>query len=113
MVSNIDLNPASGKNDQVHVFTVVRLHSFSGAGPDFKNGLFGHDDGRWDKFVCFKPDKIMIISGVSGADNVEVTSSDWKTKANASELNKWNCLSFHWDVPAGNNKSSCWVNGKK
>ena len=42
-----------------------------------------------------------------------MTSSDWQLEADASVLNKWICLSVHWDVPAGAGKSSCWMNGKK
>ena len=114
MISNIDLNPASGAKDIVHVFILYRLHSHNGTNPDFRNGLFGHDNGGWDKFVVFDPknSNAMRISGVLGADTVDLTSSDWQTKVDASVLNKWICLSVHWDVPGGTNGSSCWVNGK-
>ena len=54
----------------------------------------------------------LVISGTKN-QKIEVGGNDWQTKANASDLNKWCCLSIHWDVPAGANKSSCWVNGKK
>ena len=114
MISNIDLNPASGADDIVHVFILFRLKSHSGPDSHFRNGLFGHDNQGWDKFVAYKPTtNNLIISGVHGTNNVEVTSSDWQAKADASVLNKWHCLSVHWDVPAGAGKSSCWVNGKK
>ena len=115
MISSIDLNPASGANDIVHVFMLYRLHSHNGSNAHFRNGLFGHDNGGWDKFVVFDPtnSNAMRISGVQGASTVDLTSSDWQTKADASVLNKWICLSVHWDVPAGAAKSSCWVNGKK
>ena len=53
-----------------------------------------------------------MIAGTQN-DKIDVGGNDWKTKANASELNKWCCLSIHWDVPAGAGHSSCWVNGKK
>ena len=111
MISNIDLNPASGADDIVHVFILFRLKSHSGPDSHFRNGLFGHDNQG--KFIAYKPTNNLLISGVHGTNNVEVTSSDWQTKADASVLNKWHCLSVHWDVPAGANKSSCWVNGKK
>ena len=119
MISNINLNPPSGGQDLVHVVILFKL-KFRGAG-NFRNGLFGHDNGGWDKFVAFTPNtNNLIISGTNkdgseynGGFNVQVTASDWQTKADASELNKWCCMSIHWDVPAGNGKSSCWVNGKK
>ena len=114
MISNIDLNPASGQDDIIHVFILFRLKSHSGPDPYFRNGLFGHDNQGWDKFIAYKPTtNNLVISGVHGVNNVEVTSSDWQTKADASVLNKWICLSTHWDVPAEAGKSSCWVNGKK
>ena len=114
MISNIDLNPASGAKDIVYVFILYRIHRLNGSNAYFQNGLFGHDNGGWDKFVVCKPtSNNLLISGIQGADNIEVTSSDWQTKADASVLNKWICLSVHWDVPAGANESSCWVNGKR
>ena len=115
MLSSIDLNPATGANDIVHVFILFRLTTHAGSNANFRNGLFGHDNGGWDKFVSFNPlsSNSLIISGTTNQKRVEVGGNDWKTKANASELNKWCCLSIHWDVPAGAKKSSCWVNGKK
>ena len=114
MLSNINLNPASGGNDIVHVFILFGLKTHAGSDPNFRNGLFGHDNGGWDKFVVFNPrnSNSMVISGTTN-NKIEVIGSDWQTNANASELNKWCCLSVHWDVPAGAKKSSCWVNGKK
>ena len=114
MVSNIDLNPAAGADDIVHVFILFRLKTHAGSNANFRNGLFGHDNGGWDKFVCFNPlnSNNLVISGTKN-QKIEVGFNDWKTKANATALTKWCCMSIHWDVPAGANKSSCWVNGKK
>ena len=113
MLSNINLNPASGGNDIVHVFILFRLKTHAGSNQNFRNGLFGHDNGGWDKFVSFNPNNNnLIISGTTN-QKIEVGGSDWKTKANATELNKWHRMSIHWDVPAGVKKSSSWVNGKK
>ena len=121
MLSNIDLNPPSGGQDLVHVFILFRLSTHAGSNANFRNGLFGHDNGGWDKFVSFAANtNNLIIAGTqkdgsesNGGFNIQVTSSHWLAKANASELNKWCCLSVHWDVPAGAGNSSCWVNGKK
>ena len=111
----INLNPPTGGQDIVHVFILFRLATHAGSNANFRNGLFGHDNGGWDKFVAYDPlsSNSLLISGTTNQRTVQVTGSDWKTKANASELNKWCCLSIHWDVPAGAKKSSCWVNGKK
>ena len=116
MVSSLDLNA-----DSVHIFILFRLKTNSGSDPNFSNGLFGHDNGGWDKFVCFVTGTSKLLIGGTTKDgsqynngyNTQVTSLDWKTKANASELNKWCCLSVHWDVSGGEKKSSCWVNTKK
>ena len=114
MLSNINLNPASGANDITHVLILFRLATHAGNNSHFRNGLFGHDNGGWDKFVAFNPKNSnnLIISGTQN-QKIEVGLIDWQSKANATELTKWCCLSIHWDVPAGAKKSSCWVNGKK
>ena len=44
---------------------------------------------------------------------MQVKAADWKSKANATALGIWICLSVHWDVPGGSGASSVWVNGKK
>ena len=44
---------------------------------------------------------------------MQVKPADWKSKANATALGIWICLSVHWDVPGGSGASSVWVNGKK
>ena len=112
MLSNINLNPASGGNDIVHVFILFQLATMAGSNNHFRNGLFGHDNGGWDKFVSFNQLGHLIISGTVG-QKITISGNDWQTNANASVTNKWHCMSIHWDVPAGAKKSSCWVNGKK
>ena len=119
MLSNIDLNPASGQADIVNVFIVYRLNS--NLGSHFRNGLFGHGNGGWDKFVTFSPNGELVVSGTTNdhivigqkAFNSKNAIAPYQSKANASELNKWVCLSIHWDVPGGNNASEVWCNGKK
>ena len=109
MISDIDLNPGSGQDDIVHVFMLYRFHFHSGPNAHSRNGLCGHDNGGWYKFVVFDPtnSNAMRISKVQGANTVDVTSSDWPFKADASVLNKWICLSVYWDVPGGATGSSC------
>ena len=119
MLSNINLNPASGQADIVNVFIVYRLNS--NLGSHFRNGLFGHGNGGWDKFVTFSPNGELVVSGTTNdhivigqkAFNGKNAIAPYQSKANASELNKWICLSIHWDVPGGNNASEVWCNGKK
>ena len=119
MLSNINLNPASGQADIVNVFIVYRLNS--NLGSHFRNGLFGHDNGGWDKFVTFSPNGELVVSGTTNghivigqkAFNGKNAIAPYQSKANAGELNKWICLSIHWDVPGGKNTSETWCNGKK
>ena len=120
MLSNIDLNVAAGEQDIVNVFIVYKLLSFTGTYWT-RNGLFGHDNGSFDKFVSFGPSGDLIVAGatndhiVIGVNQVngKNPTANYQTNANAGALNNWICLSIHWNVPAGANKSSVWCNGKK
>ena len=66
MISNSNINPVSGKKDIINVFIVYKLNSLSGA-QWFKSGLFGNDNGGYDKFICFAnpTTRELIISGDS------------------------------------------------
>ena len=120
MLSDLDLNPGSGQDDIVDVFIVYRLNSYTGR-YFIRNGLFGHDNGGFDKFVAFSPNGELAVSGTTNqhivigpkAFNGKNAIAPYQSKANAGELNKWICLSIHWDVPGGNNASEVWCNGKK
>ena len=120
MLSNINLNPGSGQADIVNVFIVYRLSSYTGSYA-VRNGLFGHENGGYDKFIAFSPTGHLLVSGTtdqhivigSSSFNNKNATASYQSKANAGELNKWICLSIHWDVPGGNNASETWCNGKK
>ena len=66
----------------------------------------------------------MVISGDSsnfficiGSNNANHKGpiAPYQSKANAGALNKWVCLSIHWDMytTPNNNESSVYCNGKK
>ena len=120
MLSNINLNPGSGQADIVNVFIVYRLSSYTGSYA-VRNRLFGHDNGGYDKFIAFSPTGHLLVSGTTNQHivigpssfNSKNATAPYQSKANAGELNKWICLSIHWDVPGGNNASETWCNGKK
>ena len=120
LISNINLNPGVGEQDIVNVFIVYKLTSFTGTYWT-RNGLFGHDNSGFDKFVSFGPSGDLVVAGatndhiVIGLNTVngKTPITTYQTNANAGELNKWCCLSIHWNVPGGTNKSSVWCNGKK
>ena len=127
MLSQIDLNPGNNQQDIVNIFIVYKLNSRSTTNYWVNNGLFGHDNAGFDKFVCFgkngtNGEESLMIAGINGADVIvigphEISGynpiSDYKTNANAGELNKGICLSIHWDVPGGSNKSSAWCNNQQ
>ena len=83
--------------------------------------MFGHDNAGYDKFASFGPFGDLVVAGttnnniVIGPNSVNGVSpiANYLTKANAGELNKWCCLSIHWNISAEANKSSAWCNGKK
>ena len=115
MISDIDLNAPTGTIDIVHVFvftTFILTTEVIHISEMVCSDMTTEDEIR---FLVFDPtnSNALRISGVFAADTVDVTSSDWQTKVDASAVAKWICLSVHWDVPKGTNKSSCWVNGKK
>ena len=109
MISQIDLNPGTNQQDIVNIFIVYKLKSRSSVNYWVNNGLFGHDNIGFDKFVCFgkngtNGEESLMIAGINGSDVVIIGPhsisgynpiSNYKINANAGELNKWICLSIH------------------
>ena len=119
MISNINLNPKPGDKDIVNIFVVYKLNNHGSSGT-WRNGIFGHDNGGHDKFVAFSSTGILAISGtknnfitIGGDFNGKTKHADYQINANAGKLNKWCCLSIHWNEPSKTNGSSVWCNGKK
>ena len=112
MISNIDLNPATNEEDIVNVFILYYISSFNGS-YWLRASLMGHDDSNFDKFVSFLPGSDIVVSGTVG-DYIQIgpnSSTKYKSKGNASELNKWVCLSIHWNTE--NETSYVYINGKE
>ena len=115
MISEIDLNLGVSQPDFVNIFIVYKLNSHTRTNYWVNNGLFGHDNGSFDKFVCFVKHgttgfETLMIAGVDGSDVVLFgpnsyygysVASGYKNNPNPEELNKWICLSIHWNVPEG------------
>ena len=105
MISQVDLN-----NNAVNVFIVYKLDSRGSAQSYWNNGLFGNDDGNYDKFVAYSGSNL-VVSGADSANNCvylgpaaslqSFLKLDDYSENDLGELNKWHCLSVHWD-----NKSS-------
>ena len=112
MLSDIDLNPASGADDIVNIFIIYKISIFSGSYWT-QLGVCGHDDSNFDKFISYY-NQNLLISGTTNdyilIGNNGTTKAKYKNKANASELNKWICLSIHWNLPT--DTSYVYINGQ-
>ena len=128
MLCNIDLNPTSGTPDIVNIWIVYRFKQNSvspGPGNDgLSHGLFGHDNGGFDKFIAFEDrtrGNLVILrttgNSVSFGPNLnawgKMRTGPYLTNADASVEDRWICLSVHWDIPGGNDASACYCNGAK
>uniref|UniRef100_H2Y9Z8 Uncharacterized protein n=1 Tax=Ciona savignyi TaxID=51511 RepID=H2Y9Z8_CIOSA len=109
LLGNINLNPASGQLDLLTVFIVFRVDGFDANTHWVRNGIFGHDDYGYDKFICFLPDGTLMVSGATN-NNVQVT--EFPNKANPGAIGQWNVLSVQWNVEGGAAASSVYCNGK-
>ena len=68
MITNIDLNPAAGKDDIVKKFLVYKLNSFLSI--DWvSNGIFGHDDVGFDKMLGYPHYRDLTIASTIN-DNI-------------------------------------------
>ena len=118
MISNIDLNPAAGEDDIINVFIIYKITSF-GVIYWTPRGLYGHDDHGFDTFISFSPSGDLVVSSTTNdhivigqnITNGRTPITDYKTKANTGELNKWICLSVHWNLRS--KISYVYCNGKK
>ena len=105
MTSQVNLN-----NDAVNVFIVYKLDSRGYPQSYWNNGLFGHDNGGFDKFIAHSGSNL-VVSGADSANKCvyigpaaslqSFSKLDDYSENDLGELNKWHCLSVHWD-----NKSS-------
>ena len=118
MLSDINLNVSAGEEDIINIFMIYNITSFSGT-YWCRSSLFGADNGGFDAFVSFSPQGDLIVSK-STNDHIVIGQNvtngrspiaDYQSKANAGEINKWNCLSVHWNIPS--ETSFVYSNGKK
>ena len=87
MISDINLNVASGEKDIINVFIVYKLNSFS-ISYWTSNGLFGHDAMGFHKFISFSHYGDLIISSTlndmtvigQNVTNGRTPISDYKQK---------------------------------
>ena len=118
MISDINLNVASGDEDIVNVFIVYQIKGLS-TSYWTSSGLFGQDAMGFHRFISFSHFGDLIISSTvndmtvigKNVTNGRTPISDYQPKAHAGELNKWICLSVHWNVPSETSYVYC--NGKK
>ena len=116
LLSDIDLNPAVGDDDIVNMFVVYKLKSIPVL--YWVNGICGHDDGAYDKFIGLYTNNLIISGTVNNFINIGTgvvngyqPHASFKNKANASALNVWICLSIHWNIAL--EKSFVYINGQE
>ena len=92
MIPDIDLNPAVGEKDIVNIFIVYKLNSIPSH--YWINGILGHDNAGYDKFLGLATGNLVISGTVNdfitvGSNNVNghTPIASFKSKANASDLN--------------------------
>ena len=118
MISDINLNVSAGEEDIINIYIVFYIDSFGGSYWT-RCGLYGADNGGFDAFASYSPHGDLIISKTSNdhivigknVTNGRTPIADYQSKANAGELNKWICLSVHWNIPTETSYVYC--NGKK
>ena len=118
MIPNINLNALPGEDDIVNFFIVYKLSSFGGSYWT-RSGLFGHDNGNFKRFFSFSPQGDLMVSGTTNdhivigqnTTNGRSPISDYQSKANAGQHNKWICLSVHWNLVT--EMSYVYCNGEK
>ena len=124
MISDINLNKQGNNPDIVNVFIVYRIKGYNGSYWTI-NSIFGHDNSKFDKLISFGPlvsgCSDLIVSGATPTDHIVIGTNNvngrspiatHKSNAYPGVLNKFVCLSVHWDVPAGINGSTVYCNGK-
>ncbi|XP_078492092.1 uncharacterized protein LOC108949892 [Ciona intestinalis] len=107
LVTDLDLNPKQGAKESFTVFIVYQLTSHTSDILLPWRGLFGHDNGGWDKFVAISAGTLHI-SGTIGS--IQITS--FPNNADPRALRVWNVISVQWNVDGGVDASSAWCNGK-
>ena len=78
----------------------------------------GHDDAGYDKFIGLYTSNLIISGTVnnfinigSGVINGYQPHASFENKTNASSLNKWICLSVHWNIAC--ETSFVYINGQE
>ena len=116
MISDINLNPGVNEEDIINIFLVYKLNSI----PThyWVNGVMGHDNAGYDKFIGLYTTNLIISGTVnnfinvgSGVVNGYQPHAAFKNKADASVLNSWICLSVHWNI--NTETSYVYINGKE
>nr|XP_002126333.1 uncharacterized protein LOC100183810 [Ciona intestinalis] len=111
MVANYNLNSESGVNDRLTVTIVYRINDNNANNGWVRNGLFGHDNGDFDKFITFLPDGSLVISRTKNSEKY-ISIKNYPSGVNPAANVVWNVLTVHWDADGGENASGAWCNGK-
>ncbi|XP_078488175.1 uncharacterized protein LOC144745914 [Ciona intestinalis] len=105
MIANLNLDD----QHDINVIIVYKITAYDASTLLLRNGLFGNDNGGFDKFISFFPNGDLMVSGSVGN---YVRVSTYPTGANAGAVGVWNVLSVQWKVGGPPNSSSVWCNGQ-
>nr|XP_026691294.1 pulmonary surfactant-associated protein D-like [Ciona intestinalis] len=104
MIANLNLND----QHNINVFIVYKITAYDATASWLTNGLFGNENGGYDKFVSFFPNGDLVVPGLENYVRV----STFPTGANAGAVGVWNVLSVQWKAGGPPNSSSVWCNGQ-
>ena len=104
MISNINLNAISGKKDIINVFIVYKLKSFSSSNLWLRNGLFGNNNGGFDKSIAFGPNGGLVVSGDKNNFNVIGRNHVAHEYPTTGELNKQYWFNTDGNTPLNGDK---------
>ncbi|XP_078489866.1 uncharacterized protein LOC144746350 [Ciona intestinalis] len=105
MAANINLDD----QHNINIFIVYKITAYDADTQWARNGLFGNENGGYDKFICFFPNGDIMVSGSVGS---YYRISTYPTGANAGAVGVWNVLSVQWKVGGPWQSSSVWCNGQ-
>ncbi len=99
--------------DNLQVFIVYQYTEIISAVDEVHNGLFGHDDGGWDRLVAIKNKHLIVGGATKEICIVPSRPGDY----DPIQEKKTCVLSVHWNNKGssncGDDASSVWCNGKR
>ena len=109
---------AENENDNLQIFVVFKYTDNSQSSSCY-DGLFGNDNGGFDRFVSRSANGIMISGGKNSGETKSspITINSFPSDADPRKNDRFCVLSVHWNNKGssgcGEDKSNLYCNGKK